>query len=1040
MRYLENLNDTSVIKHGDSSETLRLSARNDNEPVTWSDGDAATIHVDQVGKQIPAKLVVGSNNVLVDSGDLADLAAGKYGLELWVTLKSGKTAIWPSDGSLEMTIDKNSDEITGDTVTTITLEDLEKRVDDKISEGLKNIKIDPSKIPSVDLSDYAKKSDVPQVVYDKDSHTLTVNGQAVSIPADVDLSNYATKSDLAKIDLTPYITASAADEKYAAKSDVPQIAYDSAKHTLTINGELVNLPASVDLSGYAKSSDLANYALKSSIPNVVLDVAKRSLSVNGASITIPQSVDLSQYAKSSDVPSVKFSQDTNTLTVDGTAVKIPEEVDLTPYAKSADVTKEIDQKLGSIPSVDLTDYVRKEDVADFVRKTDIKPVPEIKLDTDKRTLTVDGQNIDIPSAVDLSQYAKVDAVPSVALDAEKRTITINGTSINVPDTVNLDNYVTQSELTQKLATVSQGGKIDLTGYVTKADADATYAKKTDIAGMLTKTEADQDYAAKSDIKDVDLTPYAKTADIDKDFAKKSDVPSVTYDAEKKTLSVNGKTVELPENVDLSGYAKTTDVNSLFNTVTGTIPQIGWDAGSRMLDINGTGVVIPQNVDMSAYLKTADAEQTFAKKSDVPDVVLSRDSEHLWISGQDIPLGEYAKERDVQNAVQKLPKISANGDTLTFSIPAQGGSNIYTIDTSKLRGSGENVTYDSTNNVLHVGTKEIHPVLQSEIDSYMQKSAAETEFAKKSDMPTITRDEYNQKLVINGYDVNDVTYNRKLHEINIGNNTVDIPDTNNFAPLDWVNGNFARKDEVPDVSYDADKKQLTVNDKSIDLSGSDSSSAIWFKSDVVDTSITWTYNGHTAYQTPISSLTGKGGDAATKVNPGDVVIDGTGKAFTIYGTTSDSKAELIKIGSTAGKGIQAKNITDWNAYQGGEGTAPMQYIGKASIKDALQLDNSKTYTMDLDAGTLVNETDKTTQKMLPGVYQLRDLSTDVNNLTVKSDSSFGGNGGTPVQATVTPYEIDVVLVNGADVSKAWRSCWLADQSSWYGVTDKWHIEK
>ena len=652
MRYLENLNDTSVIKHGDSSETLRLSARNDNEPVTWSEGDVAEVHVDKVGKKVAAKLVVGSNNVLVDSGDLADLAAGKYGLELWVTLKNGKTAIWPSDGSLEMTIDKNSDEITGDTVTTITLEDLEKRVDDKISEGLKNIKLDPSKIPSVDLSGYAKKSDVPQVVYDKTAHTLTVNGVVVDIPANVDLSGYAKLSDLPHVDLTPYLTKTDADSKYAIKADVPSVKYDKNSRTLTVDGQVVSLPASVDLSDYAKSSDLAAYARKDSIPNVVLDVAKRTLSLNGATVTIPQSVDLSQYAKSSQVPSVKFSHDTNTITIDGTAVKIPEEVDLTPYAKSADVDKKIDHAIGSIPSVDLTDYVRKEDVADFARKTDIPAVPAIKLDTNKRTITVDGQEIDIPNAVDLSQYVKVDNVPKIALDTEKRTITVNGTSIDVPDTVNLDNYVTQSELTQKLATVSQGGKIDLTGYVTKADADETYAKKTDITGMLTKTEADQEYAKKTDIKEVDLTPYAKTADIDKDFAKKTDVPSVTYDAEKKTLSVNGQAVELPENVDLSGYAKlsdipkvdltpyiktsdadakyvaksdlsdyakTTDVNSLFSTVTGTIPQIGWDAGSRMLDINGTGVKIPESVDLTPYVKKSDADNEFAKKEDASKV-------------------------------------------------------------------------------------------------------------------------------------------------------------------------------------------------------------------------------------------------------------------------------------------------------------------------------------------------------------------------------------------------------------------------------------
>ena len=936
MRYLENLNDTSVIKHGDSSETLRLSARNDNEPVTWSEGDVAEVHVDQIGKKVAAKLVVGSNNILVDSGDLADIPAGKYGLELWVTLKSGKTAIWPSDGSLEITIDKNSDEITGDTVTTITLEDLEKRVDDKIDEGLKNIKIDPSKIPSVDLSGYAKKNDVPSVIYDKDSHTLTVNGIAVDIPADVDLSGYAKLSDLPHVDLTPYLTKTDADSKYAIKADVPSVKYDKNSRTLTVDGQVVSLPASVDLSDYAKTSQLSQYALKSSIPNIALDVAKRTLSLNGTTITIPQEVDLSKYALSSQIPSVTLSTDTHTLTVDGVAVHIPADVDLSPYAKSADVEKEIDQKLGSIPAVDLTGYVKKADLDDYARKTDIPVVPEIKLDTTKRTITVDGQELDIPNTVDLSQYARVDAVPKIALDTEKRTITVNEKEIDVPRDVDLSGYVTKAELTSKLANVQSGGKIDLTGYVTKADADETYAKKTDVTGMLTKTEADDEYAAKND------------------------VPSVAYNADTKTLTVNGQTVKVPAEIDLSDYAKKSDIKT---------------------------------VDLTPYITTESAEGEFAKKADVPQISYDADAKTLTVNGKkvtipdSVDLGEYAKKSEIPAPVDLTPYVKKTDADVKYAAKSDIPSVIYDKDKKTLTVNGQVV--DIPANI--------------DLSGYMKSSDAETEFAKKSDVKNV--------------------------------------DLTPYIKTADVEQEFAKKSDVPSVVYDDNKKTLTVNGSTIDLSDSSSGSAIWFKSDAVDTSITWTYNGHTSYQTPISSLIGKGGDAATKVTSGNVVIDGTGRAFTIYGTTGDNEnAELIEIGSTAGKGVQAKTITDWNAYQGGLGTAPMQYYGKQSIKQALQLDNSKTYTMDLDAGTLVNETDKTTQKMLPGIYQLRDISTDVSNLTIKSDSNFGGNGGTPVQATITPYEIDVVLVNGADVSKAWRSCWLADQSSWYGVTDKWHIEK
>lgn len=1069
MRYLENLNDTSVIKHGDSSETLRLSARNDNEPVTWSDGDAATIHVNQVGKQVPAKLVVGSNNVLVDSADLSDLAAGKYGLELWVTLKSGKTAIWPSDGSLEMTIDKNSDEITGDTVTTITLEDLEKRVDSKIAEGLKNIKIDPSQIPSVDLSGYAKKSDVPQVVYDKTAHTLTVNGVAVDIPAEVDLSGYAKLSDLPHVDLTPYLTKTDADSKYAIKADVPSVKYDKDARTLTVNGQQVSLPASVDLS---------NYALKSSIPAVSLDLTKRTLTLNGATISIPQQVDLSKYALSSQVPSVTYSHDTNTLTVDGVAVKIPGDVDLTPYAKSADVTKEIDEKIGSIPAVDLTGYVKKTDLADYARKTDIKPVPEIKLDAAKRTLTIAGQNIDIPAAVDLSQYARVDAVPSVALDTEKRTITVNGKSIDVPVNVDLSGYVTKSEMSAEIGKVASGGKIDLTGYVTKSDADATYETKADAAKYIPRSIANNIFAKKADLPkvtydtttremkftqngvdpvivtipdEVDLSPYLKATTADATYAKKSDIPSsVDLTPYLKTADADTK---YAAKSDLSDYAKKTDLSNYVDTntfnenvagIAGEIPQITYDSAKHTLNVNGTTVAIPQSVDMTPYMKTADAEQEFAKKSDVPSVVYDDSKKTLAVNGQaveipaDVDLSGYAKLSDLPK-VDLTPYLKATDadakyatKDITPSIVPDNANNGWYLVTARTEHSSSTFTIPEisyNSGTLNIGNDSIYLgnlknfITASDLRGYATTEWVNDKFNEQSSRKLrMTKNFRNKSIHVdfpNGDDaeIPNIDYTSDMKTLYIGTATFHFPDS---------------------VAYDADSKTLTVGNQTIDLSGS--GSAIWFKSDAVDTSITWTYSGHTGYQTPINSLTGKNGDAATKVKPGDVVIDGTGKAFTVYGSTSDGKAELIAIGSTAGKGVQTKNISDWNAYQGGLGTAPMQYYGKQSIKQALQLDNSKTYTMDLDAGTLVNETDKVTQKLLPGIYQLRDLSTDVSNLTVKSDSNFGGNGGTPVQATITPYEIDVVLVNGADVNKAWRSAWLADQSSWYGVTDKWHIEK
>lgn len=460
MRELLNSNDTSTIKQGDTSETIRLSARSDNQPVTWTEDNTAEVHVETDGgafvKKFPVKLVTDSNNVLVNSEDLAELKPGKYALELWVKLSSGKNAIWPSDQALPLTISKNADDIeTAGEITTIALDDFKKEVTKEIQVQAEKAGLTDQNGRKVDLTDYAKKSDVPNIVYDADSRTLTVNGVKVDLPADVDLSGYAKKSEL------------------------PKIVYDADTRTLTVNGTKVDLPSNVDLSNYVKTEDLKGYAEKSDIPEVPtvsLDVEKRTVTVNGQTITIPNSVDLSGYAKSADVPSVKL--DGRTLTINGTTIAIPDTVDLSGYYTKS----EVDQKLASAQTggkVDLSAYLTVKDADEtYAKKTDIPAEPD---------LTDYVKKEDLPKEPDLSSYeTKADAENTYA----KKT--------DIPAKPDLTDYVKKEDLP---------AAPDLSSYETKADADKIYAKKTDIpaAPNLTdyvKRETLLDYAKKSDITDL----------------------------------------------------------------------------------------------------------------------------------------------------------------------------------------------------------------------------------------------------------------------------------------------------------------------------------------------------------------------------------------------------------------------------------------------------------------------------------------------------------------------------------------------------------
>ena len=575
-RELLNVNNTDTIKQNDDSTTIILSAHDDNEPRIFKAGDVGTIHISTSQYHIPsvpAKLIAGSNNVNINSADLVSLPAGKYSLELWVSQKDGpRTTIYPSSGSFALTIDKNADDLTDKTLTTLTLDDLRKDLHADVADAVKHIKVDPSML---DLSDYAKKADVPTVTLDIDKRTITINKQTINIPNSVDLSSYAKTSD------------------------VPNVKYNSQTKTLTVDGMTVEIPSTVDLSDYytkeqveqqiknnkvtvdltdyVKTEQLSDLAKKTDVPAVALDTEKRTITVNGTAINIPDSVDLSGYATKSELPKVTLDVAKRKITVGDASINVPDNVDLSNYYTKS----QIDDKLATASAggkVDLSGYVKTEQLNDYAKKTD---VPNVVYDQSKKTLTINGVNVDLPDNVDLSDYVRkedtsnfakktdIPTVPMIALDTAKRTLTVNGNVINIPDNVDLTGYVKTGDLADyalksdipaspdlsEYAKKTDIKTVDLTPYIKAVDADAKYATKSEIPDL-------SGYAKKSDIKPVDLTPYVKTVDADAKYATKAEIP------------------------DLSGYAKKTDIKA---------------------------------VDLTPYVKTVDADAKYATKDDVAAV-------------------------------------------------------------------------------------------------------------------------------------------------------------------------------------------------------------------------------------------------------------------------------------------------------------------------------------------------------------------------------------------------------------------------------------
>jgi len=360
-----------------------------------------------------ATMEIGAGTPVSGSFAAIDWAAGRYYLETRIQLPDGSDALTDVSPLLSVPYSLYAAKA--------------GEVDIDLSEYAKK-----SDIPeAVDLSDYALKSEIPSEV------SLEEYAKKSEIPAMPDLSGYALKSEIpAEVDLTDY----------AKKSDIPE-AVDLSGYALKSE-----IPAEVDLTDYAKKSDipeavdLSGYALKSEIPAKIdlTDYAKKS--------DIPEAVDLSGYALKSEIPA---------------------EVDLTDYAKKSDIPEAVDLSgyalKSEIPAeVDLTGYALKSelptvpDVTGFATKTEVSENYLTK-ETFENYVLGAGQ----PESVDLSVYAKTADVNAALATLESQ----------IPD------------------------EVDLTDYAKSADIESAYAKKTDLSGYALVSQIPDE---------VDLTDYAKT--------------------------------------------------------------------------------------------------------------------------------------------------------------------------------------------------------------------------------------------------------------------------------------------------------------------------------------------------------------------------------------------------------------------------------------------------------------------------------------------------------------------------------------------------
>ena len=311
------------------------------------------------------------------------------------------------------------------------------------------------------------------------------------------------------------------------------------------------------------------------------------------------------------------------------------------------------------------------DLTPFVKKTENTTLTGQYTFTNNTPIKLNGYNV--VSENNRILFKNADNKNVFAFDAD--TITHNDKSLLTQDKANtlyapigdyalrtaLNSYATKDELTSYASKsfVNYG----LKSYLTKTDADTTYAKKTDLNGYATtanlnnylttsnasttylnKTDAANAYAKKTDLSGYaassTLSNYVTTANANSTYLSKTDADS-TY--AKKTDVGNGLTLAQANDAYVSKAGT--------NNVTGTInisQTAGLTLANHILESNPTNLAIKNKANQPiltiypsvAYLNGREvlnqskADQLYAPKTALNDYVTTTNANSTYLSKTD----------------------------------------------------------------------------------------------------------------------------------------------------------------------------------------------------------------------------------------------------------------------------------------------------------------------------------------------------------------------------------------------------------------------
>ena len=395
-----------------------------------------------------------------------------------------------------------------------------------------------------------------------------------------ELANYALKSDVTQPDLTGYAKTADVNKELDTKAD------KTALDAYALKSEL---PAMLDLSAYAKVTALENYATKQALDAYALKTDLPDLTSYAKKSDLPAPVDLTAYAKKSDLPDISRLE---TQADHANDVKKINET-LETYAKKSDLpsTDGLETKADHEADVDklnkaLDNKADKTALADYALKKDVPAAPD---------LTAYAKKTDLPTVPSLDGYAKTadlaayETSANHKADIDKVNKALEGKAdvSAIPALPDMSQYALKTDLKN----------VDLTGYLTKDDADRLLGEKANESELA-------DYAKKTDLPPVpNLTVYAKVTDVAKALNSKAD---------NDALREYAKTADV-EQVNTTAINANKVANMAMHNSQSAVYGVQVDGGPLLPKTHGH-INLP--LGLSTYLKKADADNEYATKDDV----------------------------------------------------------------------------------------------------------------------------------------------------------------------------------------------------------------------------------------------------------------------------------------------------------------------------------------------------------------------------------------------------------------------------------------